>query len=321
MSNKPSTMEAVFLALELLRRIPRTRSVTAKELWQELTAAGLQRELRTIQRQLDELTRHFDIDRDERSKPYGYRWKSGANALSLVGLTAEQSLILQLAEQQLSPMLPASVKKSMNGYFEQAKDNLRPHTSALREREWLRKVIVVSATQPMLPPSIQPDVFEVVSQALYRDEWLEIDYTNAGGSRRKDSIMPLGMVQQGVRLYLVCMYRGFDDVRYIALHRFHGAALTGLPFERPADFDLTAYAESGNFGVVAGPDIKLKMVVNQEASKYLLETPLSDDQTAVREGRDYVITATVAKTELLGRWLRGFGAALKSVEPSDLLLL
>jgi hypothetical protein len=73
---KPGTLETLQFALELLKRIPRTHKVSAPELYRQLNDAGWERDLRTVQRQLDELSQHFEIDRDERSKPYGYQWKA-----------------------------------------------------------------------------------------------------------------------------------------------------------------------------------------------------------------------------------------------------
>jgi hypothetical protein len=45
------------------------------------------RDLSTVQRQLEMLTEHYDIERDDRSKPYGYRWKESAKGLSLPVMT------------------------------------------------------------------------------------------------------------------------------------------------------------------------------------------------------------------------------------------
>lgn len=69
MTKRSDTLETAVLAIELLRRIPRGRKITAAELHSQLKDAGIERELRTIQRQLEMLSEHFDIERDDRSKP------------------------------------------------------------------------------------------------------------------------------------------------------------------------------------------------------------------------------------------------------------
>ena len=130
MAKRPDTKETVLLALELLRRIPRNRKVSTSELLAQLKDAGIERDLRTIQRQLEMLSEHFDIERDERSKPYGYRWKERAQGLALPMLTEQESLLLTLAEQHLRNLLPANLMKSMDGFFTQARTNLAPHDNA-----------------------------------------------------------------------------------------------------------------------------------------------------------------------------------------------
>ena len=98
MPKRPDTHETVQLALELLRRIPRIRYVTAASLREELTGIGIVRDLRTIQRQLEMLSDHFDIERDMRSKPYGYRGKERAEGQAMPMLEQDGALGLMLAE-------------------------------------------------------------------------------------------------------------------------------------------------------------------------------------------------------------------------------
>ena len=115
MTRRPDALETARLALELLRRIPRGRKVTASELHEQLREAGIERDLRTIQRQLDMLSQKFDIERDDRNKPYGYRWLDHATGLSIPNLTPQESLLLLLAEEHLRHLLPARLMKSGTG--------------------------------------------------------------------------------------------------------------------------------------------------------------------------------------------------------------
>ena len=250
MAKRSDTLETVKLAVELLRRIPRGRKVTASELHQQLQHAGIERELRTIQRQLEMLSEHFEIERDDSSKPYGYRWLEQAKALAVPNLTPQESLLLQLAEEHLKNLLPPRLMKSMDAFFSQARRNLGLESSALLEREWPGKVRVVATSQPLLPPKIVPGVFEAVSEALYSNHWLHIEYKNAGGKRTSAEVMPLGLVQQGSRLYLVCRFQGFDNERNLALHRIAAAEVSTRTFERPKTFDLKRYDDDGRFGFV-----------------------------------------------------------------------
>lgn len=313
MPKRSDTHETVLLALELLRRIPRGRKVTAAELHQQLHDAGFDRDLRTIQRQLDMLSGHFDIERDDRSKPYGYRWKSGAKGLSMPVLTEQESLLLTLAEHHLKSLLPEGLMKSMSPFFQTARQNLGPDKNAKLAREWLGKVRSVSENQPLLPPTINPNVFEAVSNALYWNHWLSIEYKNASGHLSKAKVMPLGLAQQGPRLYLACRFEGYDNERSLALHRMVSAKQLTLSFERPKEFDFAKYDDDGRFNFGNGKKINLSFQITKAYGQHLLETPLSLDQIVKEIDEDYSITATVVDSDRLDWWLRGFGEQVRLI--------
>ena len=100
--------------------------------------------------------------------------------------------MLALAEQQLKQLLPPRLMKSMAAFFSQAKNQLDEQPTARQEREWLKKVRVVSTSQPLLPPMVDEQVFEQVCNALYGDQWLTVEYHNAAGEEKKSRVMPLG---------------------------------------------------------------------------------------------------------------------------------
>lgn len=318
MGKRPDTIETTLLAIELLRRIPRGHKLTARQLHAQLKDAGFDRDLRTVQRQLEMLSEHFEIERDDRSKPYGYRWLEGTRGLAVPNLTAQESLLLGLAEEHLKNLLPARLTRSMNGFFEQARRNLGRDGNARLERQWPEKVRVVATTQPLLPPRIRPGVFETVSEALYANRWLRLDYRNAAGKRAMVDVMPLGLAQQGFNLYLVVRYQGYQDDRSLALHRIQSAEASTLGFERPKDFDLKRYEREGRFGFGRGKLIRLAFRIRIEDGAHLLESPLSADQHVVRLDDHFEITATVVESALLDKWLRSFGRAVSQVRRSQI---
>ncbi|MEX3926733.1 helix-turn-helix transcriptional regulator [Paraburkholderia sp. BR10936] len=317
MATRSDTLNTTILAIELLRRIPRNRKVTAAELHEQLQHAGHGRDVRTIQRQLEMLCEHFDIDCDDRSKPYGYCWKAQSGGLSLPVLSEQESLLLLLAEEHLNHLLPAGVLKSMDGFFEQARRNFGPTVAERPSQQWLKKVRVVSPTQPTLPPKIEGGVFDAVSNALYANLWLEVEYRNAAGKSKPAEVMPLGLAQQGVRLYLVCRYKGYAEERILALHRIITASVTTRPFERPTDFNLEQYEADGKFGFGSGKRVRLSFCIERETGLQLLESPLTPDQRVATFTDRLEVTAVVVETVQLHRWLLGFGEKVWGVTLED----
>lgn len=313
MPKRPDALETLQLSHELLRRIPKGRTITAPELHQQLTEAGFERDMRTIQRQLETLAEYYELDRDETTKPFRYSWKPYARGLSLPSLSAQEALLLTLAEQHLRNLLPTRLMKSMEGFFVQARGQLADQKTATRDREWLDKVRVVGTSQPLLPPKIDPDVFDQVSNALYGNQWLEVDYKNAAGKRAKNRVMPLGLAQQGTRMYLVCRFDGYDNERSLALNRIVSARASTLTFDRPAEFDLKKYEDDGRFGYGKGEHIRLQFRIDKEAGLHLLESLLSADQEVKELAEEYEITATVVDSAMLDWWLRGFGESVSKI--------
>jgi len=318
MTGRPNKYDTLRFALETLKRIPRRpRRITAVEMHEQLQANGITRDIRSLQRLLDELTQQIpDIERNDASRPYWYAWKANATGLALPSLGQPESLLLTLAEQHLATLLPGSITRSLAGYFDQARRNLAPHAEATLAGQWPGKVRVVTNTQPMLPPKINAGVFEVVTSALYANHFLNVTYVNASGIRRESEVMPLGLAQQGVRLFLVCRFRRHNDDRSLALHRISRAREMVLDvFTRPNDFDLARFDADGQFAFGNGDLIRITVRFAKAAGLHLIETPLSKDQT-VREMRNaYVITATVVDTPVLRRWLLGFGDDATIVAP------
>lgn len=131
--------------------------------------------------------------------------------------------------------------------------------------------------------------------------------------------MPLGLVQQGPRLYLVCRYRGYDNERNLALHRILSAEISTLTFERPKVFDLKKYDDDGRFGFGDGERVRLTFCIERDAGLHLLESPLSTDQQVVeRQDGTLQITATVVDSAMLDWWIRGFGEAIRAVKKTIL---
>lgn len=308
MAKRPKEIETTLLQLEILRRIPRLPGkIDAKSLHEDLIDAGFERDLRSIQRTLRTLCEHFEIECDERSKPFGYSWKLNAKGLDLPILNEQQSLLLKLAEQQLKYLLPANIMSYMKPFFEQA-DRLVSGSKDKPEYQWLNKVCVTPTSLPLIPAQVKDDIFAAVSQALFQNRLLHIEYQNPKGKKHAATIMPLAIATQGATIYLVCRYEGYNDNRLLALHRIRKASMSTFTFERPKDFNLKTYQNDGHLGFGNGEKIRLSFSIQHDAGFHLTETPLSKDQKILEENDEYYrIQATVAQNDMLEWWLLKFG--------------
>lgn len=176
----------------------------------------------------------------------------------------------------------------------------------------VKKVKVVSENLRLLPPKIDDQILKDVSQALYENCWLDIHYCNAKREEQSATVMPLGLAQQGQKLYMVCRFEGFDNERSVAIHRISKTHLSTFTFERPKEFKLEQYDNDGRFGFGEGERIKLSFCITKPAGYHLYETPLSEDQDIKELDDHFKVTATVVKSKHLQVWLDGFGEQLIS---------
>lgn len=307
-------LENALMILEVLRRIPRQRYTTSTQIHQQLLDAGHTLVVRTVQRHLEAICGRFAVECDTRSRPYGYRWMEGAEGLNMPQLTTSEALLLQLAKSEVSQLLPSRTLASMAPLFSSAQRTLETTASAQVERRWLQKVQRIPDGQPLLPPQIIPEVFETISEALYLERKLQLHYRNVQRQDKQATVWPLGLVQQGVRLYLVCRFDGYDNQRVLALPRITQAQMLLEGFPWPERFDLDAYCREGTFGISRGQQVHLRFEMAKIYAQHLLDAPLSTDQTVEDVGEDWVaISATVADTELLHRWLRSWGEQVRSI--------
>ena len=76
--------DSVLRMIKMTERIPRYPSkVTANQIQDFLKNLGYSISLRSVQRDLNELSRLFPIECDDKSIPFGWSWKKDSQALNL----------------------------------------------------------------------------------------------------------------------------------------------------------------------------------------------------------------------------------------------
>ncbi len=307
---------------EMLQIIPRyPRKIEVGALMEKLGAAGYQVTRRTLQRDLNELSRLFPLQSDTRNTPYGWSWSADALTFDLPGMDAPAALTLTMIEQFILTLLPPTVRELLAPQFARAKAVLEANPNNPLGR-WTDCVRVVPREMPLLAPKVNEEAARVVYQALADGKKIQMTYTPRISERESDrdyEVNPLGLVVRGTLIYLVCTMWNYQDIRQLALHRVKSAVITDEPAARPAEFDLDAYIEQGEFQYPVGPMIQLKAKFNRAAAAHLYETPLSTDQVIEDLDVEHVlVTATARDSGQLEWWLLGFGDLVTILEPSRL---
>ncbi|PNK59722.1 helix-turn-helix transcriptional regulator [Psychrobacter sp. FDAARGOS_221] len=324
-SNKTATTARQW---ELLSLLERGSWRGTQHLHEQLMLAGFEVSLRTIQRDLNALAKRFPIEKNN-ANPQGWRWRDDAPVQSLPHLNLSQAIAFSMVEANLVQLLPPAILDELRPWFDLARQHLR---NSKVSYNWLDRVRIEPATQPLIAPKICRDCQDAIYQAIFKNLQISAKYT----SRNKDTpgdyqLNPIAIIQRGVVIYLLATK--IDDpeqiIRIFALHRFSSVTVEETESQIPEGFNLTNYLDSGGMGFAHylfkdlpdhGKNTKVKLVFKGNAGISLIESRLSEDQVVVSdpENDTQTITATINLTSQLVWWLRGFGNQLISIEPEIL---
>lgn len=304
----------------MLRTIPRYPSkITASELTGKLIDEQLSVTKRTVERDLNDLSRSFPLALDDRSKPYGWSWLREAPSFDLPGLSSHEALMLAMAEDYLKELLPSITNEVLGPHFIAAKRALKEQYNSKNISNWHSKIRSISANQPLINPQISSEIQKVVSEGLLTEKQLDITYQKLGVEDiQKHRIHLLAMVNRGNLSYLMVTFYDYQDIRLLAMHRIKSAELLIDSAIIPADFDLDMEIAKGRLSFGDGEMIELIIELNHEVGEYFLETPISENQTYTESNKLITITATVADTPQLLWWILSLGDGVKVVEPFKL---
>lgn len=302
---------------ELLKLLPtRGAGKTATELTRALKDIGFQVTKRSVERDLNDLLDVFRLDRNDKSPPYGWRWPYDA-PVALPGITLAEALSLRLVQDTLTPLLSFSVIKALEPRFKQAENKLATLSKTNPTANWADKVRTVPPTLPLLAPVIDADLLETVQQALLANEQIVVDYRGMDAEEPASvPLHPLGLVNRGPVTYLVATAYAYSDVRLYCLHRVTRATRIQEPVQRPEDFDLDAYIQSGALQFGTGKTLRLEARVSDWLERILRETPLSSDQK-FKPDEEWAarVKATVADSWQLRWWVLSQGDGIEVLKP------
>ncbi len=320
-SQEKETSNSLYRQWQILSRLGTGKWLGTREIQETLQREGIDISLRTIQRDLNQISQRFPIE-NNKAVPQGWRWQSDAPIQSLPHMTSSQAVTFMMVEEHLKHLLPPSLVEEMNPWFDLARRNLSTHNNV---RQWINRVRIVPATQPLIPPTVERDAQQAIYEGLLQDKQIECSYRSRGahGEDRQYTLNPLALVQKGPIIYLICTRHDKSDVQTFALHRFKSAKVLELRAMHPVDFEIDEYIDSGALGFRVDfnqptRNIDLKLYMQEADALYFSESQLSKEQTIEKISEDlYKVSATVPFTSQLIWWLRSFGKKMIRIEPIE----
>ncbi len=315
--------DSVLRMIKMTERIPRYPSkVTANQIQDFLKNLGYSISLRSVQRDLNELSRLFPIECDDKSIPFGWSWKKDSPGFESPAMDPIQALTFSLASQYLEPLMPKASFKRIEKFFQRAENVLMgdERSNVLR---WRKRVRVIPESIRFKDPNITPDIRQKIYRAIYEGFQIKALYRKRG-EKKSDlrHIHPLGIVVKGSITYVISMMNeDHENARYLPMHRFEDIEiLDGQKIKEPKNFDLDEYLHKNNLGFEYSDNLyTFSAIFGRTMGAHLEETPLNSSQEVkeLDDGRLH-ITARVPDTLQFEQWLMSFGSEVEILKPISL---
>ena len=308
--------------ISMIELIPRYPAKTfTNEIKDKLSALGYEAPLRTIQRDLQELSRLFPIVSDERSHPFGWSWEKDAQGYESPAMDPIQALTFSLAAQYLEPLMPKANFKKIEAFFNRAESVLIGNEKS-KLLNWRKRVKVIPESIRFKEPKVSMEIRQKIYQAVYERTQIKALYKKRGKKTSDERhIHPLGIVIKGSMHYLICMMNEDPkEPRYLPLQRFERVELLNEATREPKNFDLEKFIHKNNLGFTYSDNLyTFEAVFDKTMAFHLLETPLNNSQIVREMDEDkLLIKARVPDTLQFEQWLLSFGPNVEVLKPIKL---
>ena len=304
---RASSQETIRRQWRILRGLTNT-PMTVREIHRSLDCDGYTVTRRTVERDLRDLSAHFNLVTSA-GKPQGWAWnRSGARG-GFVGMDPVEAFALATASEVLARMLPGVLLKRVSWLFEAAREHL-PAGGRKGVVHWSALIRYLPIGNVLRSPVIDDKIMETVQDSLLQGRCLRASYRKSRHGKTTDFLLhPVALLLQGSTPYLLAtLGRDGDEPFRYAIHRFRSAELGDDRSRRPQGFDLELFLAGGGDHFGAGGIFKLEAEVRGELAVLLSETPLSEDQKLVESGDHHRLTATVRDSWNLHFWILSQGA-------------
>lgn len=322
-AKEKDTVNSLYRQWQILSKLPTGKWLGTRQLQEQLQREGIEISIRTIQRDLNQIASRFPIESNKET-PQGWRWQEDAPIQSLPHMNSSQAVTFMMVEDHLKHLLPPSLLDEMRPWFDLARRSLSSEHNNVRQ--WINRVRIVPATQPLIPPPVDAKAQQRIYEGLLQDRQLRVTY-KARAHQGEDTVYtlnPLALAQRGAIIYLICTRHDKPDVRQFALHRFTHATVLETRSMHPVDFNIDEYLASGALGFTSYNQqsvepIAIELLFHGKAGQPFFESRLSQDQTIEKLDTGQVrLTATVPFTAQLVWWLRAYGKMLIDIKPESL---
>lgn len=318
-ANKDENLSPLLRHDLILRLLPgKENAISINTIRQRVANQGIDVSIKTIQRDLVDLGLQYP---QIRSKPMGKAnlWWAEKSLSRLYMLPTDAMNLVMIMNHAARFGMAAQVQKlaPIRDYAISLLKGNRP------AQDCSGKVISNTRFVVLEPSPVNPEVLEVIQNALLDDDSVEVLYLKRGAHEpRLLHLKPLGLSYQDSNIYLSCIFKGLPkgQVAALPLHRFQSAKTTRDNLEAPHDFDINSNeARRSLISQRSEHPVRLKLRISQALYERLHENALTTDQQLQPTADGWwLMTGSLHLSQGLDLWLLSQGEYLEVLEPIEL---
>lgn len=308
--------------LTLARCVPyRPYKLTARQLQEKLEEEGIQVSLRTVQRDLEEMSGMglFDLTSDDRSKPHGWCFeRNGLNDFANF-MPLGLAMALKTWNDQAADLLPASVLTELTPIIDKATQVINDSQSELAGR-WMENVV-----QLPKPFAGSPEMRRAttIRDALWRGRKFTAEIKRQIKGRtvwlRYEQVNPLGIVGRKDGTMLLCTMTDMDPKIYgIPFEHIKDVELTSRPVTQPREFSTNKLVREKGYQEEAETIHFVGRVTN--SGRPLLEDaiPGHNPRLTRYDKQSMMVETDVKDSPEFRRWLTDMAGKVEVLAPESL---
>ncbi|MGP7734401.1 helix-turn-helix transcriptional regulator [Oceanimonas smirnovii] len=308
--------------LTLARCVPyRPYKLTARQLQEKLEEEGIQVSLRTVQRDLEEMSGMglFDLTSDDRSKPHGWCFeRNGLNDFANF-MPLGLAMALKTWNDQAADLLPASVLTELTPIIDKATQVINDSQSELAGR-WMENVV-----QLPKPFAGSPEMRRAttIRDALWRGRKFTAEIKRQIKGRtvwlRYEQVNPLGIVSRKDGTMLLCTMTDMDPKIYgIPFEHIKDVELTSRPVTQPREFSTHKLVREKGYQEEAETIRFVGRIAN--SGRPLLEDtiPGHNPRLTRYDKQSMMVETDVKDSPEFRRWLTDMGGKVEILAPESL---
>lgn len=288
---------------------------TVQELHQSLQKLGIDVSKKTIERDIDNISKHFYVYEEEGAKETRYR----ADKLKIDNITFTLSELISLyfLQQVIKPYQKLDVGKTAAKLI----DNILERSPSIHQSyiDTVSDMFIVNPVDMIQEKYLDDNYIQTAREAIEKNRQLKLEYLSFSNDELTCRVIDpyILEIREGCyHLIGFCHLR--DELRDFRISRIKKLEMLDETFERPENF-YEQYSQNRFEKMTGDEEVTLKIIFEEQAAKYIkeYESYKADKIKELGDNRILFEKKTTYTPDIL-QWVLRFGADAEVLEPEAL---